>query len=277
MLLGTHSHLFRGPLAAVVAELRRHGLGCVQLTPSFPGLHFHELAEITRERCRQAAEPFLAAGLHIACLSGATYLMDPDLDRRHRGILRLHALIRHCREFGTERIVTETGSLHPKGAWTGAAPARSREAWAELRLIVGAALEITAEHDVTLLLKPGPGQVFASLDDALRLREELPHAGLGFVMDPANFLLDSRPDTLDADLDRLVEALGPWTPVVHAKDLRFEASTTATPRVGRGILDYGRLLRGLRRYREETPIILEHLRPEEVAEAKAWMERSGSV
>jgi sugar phosphate isomerase/epimerase len=273
MLLGTHSHLFRGSPAAAAAAMRRLGLNCVQLTPSFPGLRFHELAHFSSERCRAVAEPFQSAGLRIACLSGAADLMDPNLDRRHRGILRLHALVRHCRDFGTDCIVTETGSLHPKGAWTAPPLARSREAWAELLLILGETLRVAAEHNVRLLLKPGPGQVLASIEDALRLRYELPHHCLGFVMDPANFLLESRPETLAEDLDRLVRCMGRWTPVIHAKDLRFTATGTATPRVGRGVLSYGRLLCGLREVQPETPIILEHLRPEEVTEARACMER----
>src|SRR5437762_11324336 len=113
MLLGVHSHLFRGSPTAVADACRRHGLAGVQLTPGFPGLTFHEPGQITPARCRQVVEPFLAAGLRIACLSGYTNLMDPDLERRHRGIIRLHALLRHGRDFGTERVVTETGTLSP--------------------------------------------------------------------------------------------------------------------------------------------------------------------
>src|SRR5262249_20920465 len=157
------------------------------------------------------------AGLHIACLTGSTNLVDPDLDRRHRGIVRLHALVRHCHDFGTSLLVTETGNPMAKGT-SFLPPSRAREVWAEFILIVAEALRVAAESGVTLLLKPGPGQVLATVADALRLRQELPEAALGFVMDPAVFLLESRPETVNADLQQLGETLGQWTPIVHAKD-----------------------------------------------------------
>jgi sugar phosphate isomerase/epimerase len=268
MLLGAMSHLFRGSPAAIAAALVQHGLNCVQLTPSFPGLRFQEPHEIVAERCQQAAEPFQQAGVAIAALSGSSQLMDPDLDRRHKGIVRLHALIRHCRDFGTTYLVSETGSLNPESPWTSHPPNRSREAWAELRTIVAETLAVAADQGVTILLKPGPTHVLATLDDALRLRAELPSPHLGFVLDPAAFLWDSSPTKLDARLEGLVEHLGPWAPLVHAKDIQFgEEGTVSMPRVGRGVLDYGRFMRLLNAQQRKPPIILEHVQREELTDA----------
>src|SRR5262249_40731040 len=146
-------------------------------------------------------------------------LLDPDLDRRHRGIVRLHALVRHCRDFGTDRLVTGSGSLTPDSALAPGPDNRSREAWTELRLIVAEVVRLAAEHGVTVLLKAEGGQVLASAADLLRLREELPSGRLGFVLDPAGYLAGSTAAELDGDTERLVEQLGPWAPVVHAKDL----------------------------------------------------------
>lgn len=277
MLLGVMSHLFRGSPAAVAAALVQHGLNYVQLTPSFPGLRFHEPHEIVAERCRQPAEPFHQAGIAIACLSANTHLMDPDLDRRHRGIVRLHALIRQCRAFGTTYLVTETGSLNPESPWVHHPPNRTHEAWAELRTIVAEAQALAAEQRVTLLLKPGPTHVLATVDDAVQLRQELPGPHLGFILDAAGFLWDSPLDHLGANLDRLAERLGPWTPVIHAKDLQFDAAgVVSMPRVGRGVLDYGRLLRLLQAHHADPPVILEHVRPEEVPGAVQHMRQLSS-
>jgi sugar phosphate isomerase/epimerase len=272
--LGVHSHLFRGPPAAVAAACRRHQLSCVQLTPSFPGLIFHEPSQITPERCRLAAGPLQDAGLRIAALSGHTNLMDPDLGRRHRGIVRLHALIRHCRDFGTDHIVTETGSLNLKSPWLAQGPNRSPEAWTELRLIVREALAVAAAHGVTLLLKAEPAQVLASVADAVRLRAELDHPNLGFVLDPVNFLLAAPPGDLRERLGQVVEALGRWAPVVHAKDILWEGDQVSTPRAGCGSLDYALFLRLLDRYQPQAPLILEHLRPEEASAARVHLERA---
>src|SRR5262249_36222658 len=144
---------------------------------------------------------------------------DPELERRHRRIVRLHALLRHCRDFDTERLVTETGSLSPVSPWAPYPPNRSPEAWAEFRLILSEALEIAAEHGVQLLLKPEPAHVLASFEDVLRLRNELPHPNLGFVLDPASLLLDVAPAEWEVVLPSMIEQLAPCAPLVHAKDI----------------------------------------------------------
>lgn len=270
-LLGVASHLFRGSPAEVAGACRRHGLTCVQLTPNFPGLPFYQPGEVTPERCRRAAEPFAREGIVVACVGGSGNLLDPDLDRRHRTVLRLHALLRHCREFGTDRLVTETGSPNPATPGSPDPANRSRETWLELRLIVAEALRVAAEAGTMLLLKPDPSHVLATAEDALRLRDELRHPNLGFVLDPVNLLLDCPREELTAALGRLVEQLGPWAPVVHAKDIAYEGDRVTAPRAGLGVLDYGLFLRLLRPYQPAAPIILEHLRPQEVADAAAYM------
>jgi sugar phosphate isomerase/epimerase len=269
--LGVHSHLFRGSPTAVAEAFRRHGLTCAQLTPNFPCLTFVYPEQITAERCREAAEPFERAGIPIVCLSGTTNLMDPDRSRRQRGIERLHCLIGHCRDFGTSRIVTETGSLSPLSPWAPYPPNRSPEAWGHLCRALRETLRVAEEHGVTLLLKPENTHVLAFVEDAVRLREEMAHPHLGFVMDPANFLVESAPQELSRNLEHLIEQLGPCAPVVHVKDLSFERNGIATPRAGRGVLDHGLLLRLLRRHQTDVPLILEHLRPDEIADTMTYL------
>jgi sugar phosphate isomerase/epimerase len=272
-VVGVPSHLFRGSPAEVAASCRRHGLACVQLTPDFVGLRFREPAQITPERCRRAAQPFHDAGIRVAGLFAGAPLVDPDLDRRHRGVVRLHALIGRCLSFGTDRVILETGSLSPQSPWAPFPPNRSPEAWAELRLLAREALRVAADHGVTLLLKPESSQVLAGADDALRLGGELGHPRLRFVLDPAGSLLECAQGELDSQLKALVARAAPWTPLVHLKDLRFHPAGVATPRAGRGVLNYALLGRLLARHLPEAPVILEHLRPDEVAEAKAYVER----
>jgi sugar phosphate isomerase/epimerase len=271
--IGVPSHLFRGSPEAVAAACRGHGLTCVQLTPNFPGLGFHEPGQITPERCRRAAAPFAAAGVPVACLSAPANLLDPDLARRHRGILRLHAFLRHARDFGTPYVITETGSLSPVSPCEPYPANRSPQAWAELRLIVAEALRVAEGHGSVLLLRPERAHVLASVGDALRLGAELDRPSLGFVLDPAALLVESPPERLRADLERLAEQLGPRAPVVHVKDLRHDAHGVSLPPAGGGALDYALLLEVLDRHQPQAPLILGHLRPDEVPAAKAALDR----
>lgn len=270
--LGAPAHLFRGPPAAVALAFRQHGLTCVQLTPDFPSLRFRDPADFTPERCRQAARPFQSNGIAIAAVSAGGNLLDPDLDRRHRGIVRLHALLRHAHDFGTACVVTQTGSVSCGSPWEPHPPNRAPEAWAELRLIVATALEVAATHGVSLLLVPEPAHVLASVEEILRLREELASAWLGFVLDPADHLNGHDPASWPTRLADLFTRVGPLAPLVHLKDVRVATGHTSTPRIGRGMLDYGLIGQLLCRWLPDAPLILEHLRPEEVAATRQFLE-----
>jgi sugar phosphate isomerase/epimerase len=272
--IGAPSQLLRGRAADVAQVFRHCGLTCVQLTPQFVGLRCREPAEITSGRCLLTAEPFHAAGLRVVCIAGTTNLLDPNLDRRHAGIVRLHALIRHCRDFGADKLVIETGSLSPRSPWAPYPPNRSREAWTELRLILAEALRRAGDHGVILLVKLECSHVLATVEDAVRLKQELDHPCLRFIMDPVHWLGECEPGELDGRLESVFEELGPWAPVVHLKDLRFAPTGVSMPRAGKGVLDYALLGRLLRRYQPEAPIILEHLRPDEVAAARAHVEQA---
>jgi sugar phosphate isomerase/epimerase len=272
--LGVHTHLFRGPPAVVATAVRRHGLTCVQLTPNFPGLHFDEPGQVTPARCRLAAEPFQQVGLLIAALSGGGPLLDADLDRRHRGVVRWHALIRNCRAFGTDKIVVETGSLSAASPSLPEPSNQSAAAWTELGLILAEGLRLAADHGVRVLLKPEPAQVIASCADAARLHAELAHPNLAFIMDPANLLLADAIAPTAEHLGLLWDRLGPWAPIVHAKDLRLTADGPTTPPIGQGALDYARFFRLADRHQPQAPVILEHVRAEEIPQALAAVARA---
>ncbi len=132
--LGVHSHLFRGPSTHVAHTLREQALTCVQLSPGFLDLRFHEPGQLNAERCRLAAVPFRDAGIRVAALSAGSSWIDPDLSRRHPGIVRCQALIRHARDFGSDRIVLEAASA-PDGHADGPTDARFRTR-AELMFIL---------------------------------------------------------------------------------------------------------------------------------------------
>jgi sugar phosphate isomerase/epimerase len=275
--VGVATHLFRGSPEVVAATCRRHGLTCVQLTPNFPGLGFHEPGLITPERGRRAAEPFRAAGLAVAALSAPTNLLDPDLARRHRGLLRLHALLRQACDFGTEAVVTESGNLNPESPWEPCPVNRTAAARRELVLILREALRAAEDGGSRLLLKPSRAHVVASLDDALRLYDEVGHAALGFVLDPAELLHDVPREERPERMVDIVDRLSPLAPLVHLKDLQEEADgTVSLPRIGLGELDVGRLLRQLDRYQPEAPLVLEHLRPDDVEAARSYVEARGA-
>ena len=269
--IGVSSTLFRGSPAAVAEACRRLGLTCVRLAPGFPGMPFHEPAHFTAERCRAAAGPFLDAGVSVACLPATGNLMDSHLSRRQRTVQRLHALLRHARDFGTPYVVTETGTLSPDGRAGPYPPDRTAPAWTELRLLVRLAVEVAADHGATLLLRAEPGHVLASTEDVMRLAARVDDPQLGFVIDPATALMGHPREEWAAALGRLAESVGPRAPVAYAKDLHVDDSGVSLPRAGLGRLDYRTFLRLLDRGLRGGPFIGSPRRPAELPPAGAFL------
>ena len=270
-LVGVHSHLFRGPPSAVAASLREYRLACVQLTPNFPHLRFEEPGHVTADRCRQAAEPFLEAGIVVVGLAGGQNLLDPEVNRRHPTIVRLHALIRHSRDFGTKRVILSVDHCDAsEPPCPIVSPMLSR--WMEMHCIITEAVRVAEDHDVELLLKLESHRNSRWQTSVGRMLTEVAPANLRFVMDPANYLASSAADTLAGDALSLCEALGPRAPLVHAKDICFSSAGVTTPRAGQGCFDYAAFFQLFHRYQPDVPIILEHVRPSEIEETRAYME-----
>jgi sugar phosphate isomerase/epimerase len=271
LVLGARSQLFPGSPAAVAQAFRQHGLGCVELTPGFVGLPFKDPADFQPARCREAVRPFLDAGVFIAAVNGNTNLLDADLERRHRGLTRLHAVLRHAHDFGTRYVVTETGSLSAISPYGACPENQTLEAREEFLLILAEALAVALEHGVTLLLKPHPQQLLAGVEDALWLQRTLPGSDFGFVLDPAALLTPLSPERWAEDLALICRQLAPVAPLVHAKDLRPEGIKVATPQVGEGMLDYAGLFRILRELGVAPPVILEHVQPRTLTAAVGYL------
>jgi sugar phosphate isomerase/epimerase len=269
--VGAHSHLFRGPPCAVAASIHDHGLTCVQLTPSFPQLHFDEPGEVTADRCRRAAGPFLESGIEIVGLSGGDSLLDPEVDRRHPAIVRLHTLIRHTRDFSTRSVIVNLGNWESSDHSDSIA-AETPSRWLEVRCILTEALRVAEDHGVELLLKPACCQGIPWRTSIGLILGEVAFSNVRFVMDPANYLANSPPECLLRDVRGLCEELGSLAPLVHAKDLCFGSDGVTTPRAGRGSFDYASFFRIYRRYQPNAPVILEHLSPGEIEETRAYVE-----
>jgi sugar phosphate isomerase/epimerase len=269
LLIGVHSHLFRGSLMEIAKAAATCRLDCVELTPNFPGLGFQHPCDVTPERARRVAQVFGEAGVRIASVAAATMLLDPDLKRRHAGIVRSYAIIRYCRDFGSPYAVVQVG------AWPGIDNSRSFDtdsaSWQELVAILAGVVDWASEWGVQVLLKPGAGDLFCRPGQAQALRDRLP--GLHFVMDPAVLLSEESVSNQHDAMRALMETVGPWSPIFHAKDLLSSDHGWTTPPAGRGRLDYAELVRLYGQHQHRSAIIMEHVRPQEIEATRVYIQR----
>jgi sugar phosphate isomerase/epimerase len=128
-----------------------------------------------------------------------------------------------------------------------------------------------------LTLEMSPWTILDGPDIYLRLLQAIDRPGLAVHLDPANAVRDAHLYFSTTDLvNYSFDLLGQWIVSCHAKDVLQDPypATVAIHEVipGRGILDYGTILRRIEQVSPETPLIIEHLASEqEYAEAAAFL------
>ncbi|MFD6179026.1 MULTISPECIES: sugar phosphate isomerase/epimerase family protein [unclassified Isoptericola] len=181
------------PLATALDVLDDVGYDAVALTLGFP--HLDPFAPDADAQVARVAERLArmrgGAGAAVVVETGTRYLLDPWV--KHRPTLvdaEADARLRYL-----ERAVDVAAALDAEcvSFFSGILPAGDRpaEGWARLRDRLPRLLEHARARGVRLSLEPEPGMLVETVDDALRLRDDLGVAGddLGLTVDVGHCLV----------------------------------------------------------------------------------------
>ncbi|HEX6972493.1 MAG TPA: sugar phosphate isomerase/epimerase family protein [Limnochordia bacterium] len=261
----------RASLLEMARAIQGHGMRFVHLDPRYPPIQTGGGIP-TAARAREVRQILADHQIAIAALAGYTNLVHADLTAREAGLEAFERLIDLCAEFGTRYIATETGSLHPENPWEDHPNNRTPEAWAALKGALERLLRRARPAGVTILLEGYVNNVLATTEQAARLVDELGPEGLGFVLDPFNYFTREDMAAPAAALDRIFGAIAQRAPIAHAKDVVYTERGIETPKAGAGRMDWPAFAARLLRERPHVPLILEHLRAEEIPACKAFIE-----
>ncbi|OXM87976.1 sugar phosphate isomerase/epimerase family protein [Paenibacillus rigui] len=264
--LGFMSYVYMGWSAEAMAENAcKHGLTSIQLDPKQKLMVMDE-EPFSPVRVQKLRSIFEDKGIRIVGLSGYTNLMNPNLAKREDKLLQLEKMIDLCSEYGTRYIATETGSLHPTNAWRDFEGNRSPEAWDELLRIVDRLRSRAVRNESVLLIEGFALNVLAEAEQAARMMEQLGSEGLGLIMDPFNYLKEEELVRQETVMASIFDCIGSYSPIAHAKDTLYDKEGFTTPRVGAGQADWNVYASLLADRMPHTPLILEHAKPEEIAD-----------
>lgn len=272
--LGFMSYVYMGWSAEAMAEeASKHGLMYVQVDPK-QKLHIMDDEPFSLVRAEKIRTIFENYGISVVGLSGYTNLLNPNLSKREEKLAQLETMIDLCAAYGTQYIATETGSLHPTNAWRDYEGNRSQEAWEQLVDIVDRLRSRAVENNAVLLVEGFALNVLAAPEQAEALMERLGTDGLGLIMDPFNYLKQDELGRQKEAFTAIFDHIGKYSPIAHAKDTLYSEEGFTTPRVGAGQSEWGVYARLLRDRLPDVPLILEHAKPEEVAECLCLIRQS---
>jgi sugar phosphate isomerase/epimerase len=226
---------------------------------------------------RAMARRLADAGVALAQLLPPAHpsLVAPDPAVRRAGVEQMVALVRIARQIGSGNLYVRPGSVSPKHAWSTHADNHLPETRERLVASLRPLAQAAEAEGVTLAIE---GHVLSPLDTPEATRAVIEAVGspaLRFNVDPVNYVgtvTDAYRST--ALLTRLFELLGRYVVSAHAKDLTVEDRhvvhiSEVVP--GRGTLDHATFLRLFEAHCPDGFLIIEHLPPEQVPEARAFL------
>lgn len=272
--LGFMSYIYMGWSAEAMAdEARNQGMNYVQIDPK-QAMQVMDDQPFSLTRAEKIRSIFENKGITIVGLSGYTNLMNPNLTKREAKLEQLEKMIDLCSVYETRYMATETGSLHPTNAWRDYEGNRTPEAWEELLQIIDRLRNRAVKQGAILLAEGFVNNVLATTEQAKDMIERLGTEGLAFIMDPFNYLKQEDLSTQTEAMAAMFDHIGKICPIAHAKDALYGAEGFTTPRVGAGQADWNVYAELLSRRMPDVPLILEHAKPEEVADCLSIIRQS---
>ncbi|MFC5703983.1 sugar phosphate isomerase/epimerase family protein [Cohnella faecalis] len=274
-----------------IARIKKDGFSCVQLDLTFKGMDLSPEA-ITIEKCRQIRDAFRDANLPIVAVSGYTNIIHPDKKKREQNLHGLKTVLKFARELGSPYVVSETGTYNMDSDWVWDERNGTEEAYEETAGIIEDLAKFAYDHGSVFLVENYVNNVIGSVERLTRLFGDINHPGLGLLMDPTNYFTDSNIGSVDKEINRIFDTLGPRIKLAHAKDCKPAEDTSekhadidATeahsfrgagavelPAPGLGILNYDLYLQRLYKLHPNVPIIIEHLDETDIPRAKRFLD-----
>ena len=293
--VGIFSGYFPYDLETTAKTIRGLGFNTVQLD-----LHFKDIdlsaGQITDDKAKRVRDVFRDNDLPICAISGYTNIVHPDLDERKRRVDYLKEIIRNARKFGTPYVISESGTFNSESDWVSDPKNKTEEGYEAARDVIADLAQTAYDHGSIFLLETYVNNVIGSLEETVRVFNDVQHPGLELLMDPTNYFETWNIDDMDKILNDVFDTVGDRVRIAHAKDVKrsgddksekhadigdsdaLESHTfrgvgeIELPAAGLGELNYDLYVQRLSEKSPNVPLIIEHLDESDVPRAKEFVD-----
>jgi sugar phosphate isomerase/epimerase len=293
--VGIFSGYFPYDLETTAKTIRGLGFNTVQLD-----LHFKDIdlsaGQITDDKAKRVRDVFRDNDLPICAISGYTNIVHPDLDERKRRVDYLKEIIRNARKFGTPYVISESGTFNSESDWVSDPKNKTEEGYAAARDVIADLAQTAYDSGSIFLLETYVNNVIGSLEETVRVFNDVQSPGLELLMDPTNYFETWNIDDMDKILNDVFDTVGDRVRIAHAKDVKrsgddksekhadigdsdaLESHTfrgvgeIELPAAGLGELNYDLYVQRLSEKSPNVPLIIEHLDESDVPRAKKFVD-----
>ena len=269
--LGIFSNTFRQPtIEGVMDAVKGHGLekiefnfSCIDMlkVPGTDTLPSEEsVDESNIQRIRTVTDE---RGIEMVSIAGYFNMIHPDIETRKNGVKQLGILMKSARELDINLVTLCTGSRDPEQMWRKHPSNTEKDAYEDILVSMGEALELAEENDMTLAFEPEVNLVIDSPRKTRRFLDDIKSPRLKVIFDSANIFPFGGFDRMTEIMTESVEMLADEIVLVHAKDVTTE-NEAGDVCAGKGKLDYDLYMNLLRKINFKGPILFHSLTEDEV-------------
>jgi sugar phosphate isomerase/epimerase len=190
-------------------------------------------------------------------------LLHPDPATRAVHVRGICELVERAASLGVETVEAVAGSRHPEISYTYAPGNKAPEAWADFLRGAREVCDTCRGTGVRFALEPFIATLLdspAALRRAVEAIDRPDEIAINF--DLVNFASMERCFELNAVVDEVIEAVGPFIALAHLKDIRYDTRPTlhlyeVPP--GEGQVDFPYWLRRMQELGRDFPAYIEHL------------------
>ena len=270
LLIRAHDLGVKGDLA-VARSVKEHNLDGVQLVAyKCTDDIKYEPGSITTERAKQLGEGITSLGGEIALIGAYFNPVHPNEEKISRGVSVFKDYLSVARSIGCSYVGSETGSYNGD-PWIYHPMNHSDEALSRVVETFTSLADYAAECGVSIAMEGAFGHVCHTperLDEAVR---RIGRSNIGIIFDLYNYLDISNVDAAYDILDRGLEIFDGRILLFHIKDFVIEDGKLRQCGVGRGILDYDRILSRIYSKNPNAILVLEGTVGEDIDYAVSYL------
>ena len=241
----------------IINKLYELGLDGIQLVvyKSFDGVPYAEGA-LTSERAKMIGDAIKAAGKEVALVGAYFNPVHPNVEKRERGVAVFRDYLSNVRALGCDTVGSETGSYMGE-PWVYHPDNRTEEARERVVHTFRDLADCAATHRACVGIEGAFGHVCYSPDVLADVVKRIDRPNVRVIFDLYNYLDISNYTEAYEILDRGHELFGGDILLYHLKDFTVSDGKLSQCGVGKGILDYERILRSIYNANKDAILVLE--------------------
>lgn len=225
---------------------------------------------IGEARAKEAAELLHEKGHDIALIGAYFNPVHPDESKIERGIQVFKDYLKAAKAFGCNVVGSETGSYMGE-PWVYHPMNHSDEALDRVVKVFGELAAYAAECGVCIGMEGAFGHVCHTPERLDAAVKRIGLTNIRIIFDLYNYLDISNLDDTYEILERGIKLFGDRILLFHIKDFVVEDNKLKQCAVGKGILDYDRILTMIHKHNPDATLVFEGTTGDDIASAVSYI------